>query len=641
MGSEGEVEAENNVQHLPPTEVLDVPFPQTSRRLNASPLPRVDKAKGSRDNVSRTRTPLKLDTQSSLTSSMQSASSIQTPPPTSSSTSRRRAQEMQDSKALRTPEKRSPTKATHNDPFSALTETSPQPFGNINFSPDVLSFANTGPATAPVHTESRLLWETNQDSNAMNIDFSGGDPFASAFAGAEGSGLESFIVTPKQSAVRREIGHSFTHDDSMIGLSSQTQSQQATFLSGIGLSGSPGRSFNDAVDPSLLFSSPSGPSNEPRLATDVNPPIDDFLQPYAHQIHEALRERDDGSRRPAKRRKKPKTDSPAVKLALQTLKDETVSSTDSRRSSSSRSLLDEDSNRAAFPPVLPHQARPRAKVSPTLHHSRRASKSSSGPQRRTSVRLTIGPDGRAQTKTEYVSDQRNASTRSSQSGESSEESSEDEPRLPTASFNQSFGMSKLGLSQPKMARFSIDPKSHSQKSSYASTTGPGRRSSTQATTQRLKRSSPTKSTSVSDNKRKLPFDQISSSATISDMGSRSRGSDSGTETMIDSGDDRGDAQHELKKILRSRSKRQSQTIPGGLQFGAEIPPYSGVQSAYAGYENTSPTTITDPDIATPSTILSQQSQVEGFTRCVCHGHGADGEAMILWYGPFVSVVTIA
>ena len=536
---------------------------------------------------------------------------------------------MRDHQGPRTPDKegghgQSPLKAKGNTPFSAFVDASPQPFGTIGFSPDVLGFTNTGPVTAPTYSQNRLLWDTHHDGNAMNIDFSGEDPFSNAFAGGEGPTLDSLLATPKQPVPRRDVGGSLPHDDSMIGLSTHSQSQQATFLSNVGLDGSPGRSFGGAVDPSLLFSSPSGPLNPPALPLGVNHPVDDFMQPYAHQIHEALRERDDGAQRPAKRRRKPKDDSPAVKLALQTLKDETVSSSESRRSSSSRSILNEDSNRAAFPPLPPSDSRPRKRMSSSVRHGRKSSHAGPNPQRSTSVRLTVNADGRAQAKTEYVEKKKGRSARSTTSGESSDESSAEEQQntTTTTTFTQSFGISKLGLSQPKLARFSVDPKSHSQRSSYASTMASTRRSSMQAAPQRSNKSSPAKTRPASQ-KRSLPLDQVSSSATISERGSHSRGSDSGTETMIDSEDDRGDAQHELKKILRTRSKRQN-PVPGRPRSSY------GAPSAYAGYENISPTTITDPDVATPSTVLSQQSQVGNVTRCVCQSPGADGEAMILW-----------
>ena len=569
---------------------------------------------------------------------MQSASSIQTPPPTSSSTSKRRAQEMQDLRALRTPEKggrneHSPTKGGAQ--YSAITEASPQPFGNLGFSPDVLDFTNTGPATAPAYTQNKILWDSNPETNAMNIDFSGGDLFSNAFATGENSNLDSLLVTPKQTVIPHNLESSFAHDDSMIGLSSNNNSQQATFLSNFGLSTSPGKQLGGAVDPSLLFSSPSGPAHHPTQTFGTDLAMDDLLQPYAHQIHEARREKDDGSQRPAKRRKKPKTDSPAVKLALQNLKGDNISSASSKLSSSSRSIVEDDSNRAAFPPPPQDEIRPRSRAVPGQPHHRRPSQTGSGLQRRTSVRLEIDADGRAQAKTEIIRDKKRPTSRSSSSDDSDEESSEEEQRPINPSFTQSFGISKLGLSQPKLARFSVDPRSHSQKSSYQSTVGPTRRSSMQSSSHRFRGSTPQKT----QGKRSLPSDQKSSSATISEIGSHSRASDSATEPMIDSDDDEngvdhGNAQHELKKILRSRSKRRSQNlgVRSGQQFGPEISRayHNAPVSAYAGYENTSPTTITDPDAITPRTAVSQQNQVEGLTRCVCHSHGGDGEAMILW-----------
>lgn len=89
--------------------------------------------------------------------------------------------------------------------------------------------------------------------------------------------------------------------------------------------------------------------------------------------------------------------------------------------------------------------------------------------------------------------------------------------------------------------------------------------------------------------------------------------------------DGGNAKEALRAILHDRAPpgaRWSVSMSQSQQFHSS-PPMQHQQ----GY-NASPTTITDPDISTPSTDRGS----EGSTRCICNEKSPGGQFMIQWYG---------
>jgi hypothetical protein len=90
----------------------------------------------------------------------------------------------------------------------------------------------------------------------------------------------------------------------------------------------------------------------------------------------------------------------------------------------------------------------------------------------------------------------------------------------------------------------------------------------------------------------------------------------------------GNAQHALRVILQDRSR--STSAQGNRSKATQLqssPPLQ--QSQYALY-NASPTTITDPDLATPSTDRESLSSNMS-TRCVCSSFILDGSVpMVQW-----------
>lgn len=92
----------------------------------------------------------------------------------------------------------------------------------------------------------------------------------------------------------------------------------------------------------------------------------------------------------------------------------------------------------------------------------------------------------------------------------------------------------------------------------------------------------------------------------------------------------GNARQALRAIIQNRSRSASsqggQSSNSSVQFHSSPPVQQGQLS---NYNNASPTTITDPDLATPSTDADSISSKSG-TRCVCHSTSPDGNIMIQW-----------
>lgn len=87
------------------------------------------------------------------------------------------------------------------------------------------------------------------------------------------------------------------------------------------------------------------------------------------------------------------------------------------------------------------------------------------------------------------------------------------------------------------------------------------------------------------------------------------------------------AQQALRAMMLDRSRSaSSHASSSSMQFHSS-PPLQ--QSQLAGY-NASPTTITDPGLATPSTDADSVGS-SGATRCVCNSIPPDGNIMIQWY----------
>ena len=335
------------------------------------------------------------------------------------------------------------------------------------------------------------------------------------------------------------------------------------------------------VDPSLLHSSPSRIAKEIQTTATQHKAIEeDPLQPYAYQIQNLKREQSLKGIGKMRRKQKPTSDSPAVKAALETLREDEVNHRVPRRSSPASS----SSNRASS---VSSRASPKRDVTPWALKAKKADVAAGRSSfktrnhsftsknlyaRRTAVSLTIDASGRARTETHPIDDLHSTPTgsegRSHQSmSDSDSEMTDDDSVIPL----ESTQLSKLSTNgpiqtQPPPSRFSASstPFSHSHKSSsnsvFTSTSHPEGASdisewTNTATPSNLRRSL-SKHHDISDSVRRLR--QLLPSQTKTEEHSKGD-----ADTAMDCEDDfSGTAQHELKKVLKASSskKASSKTI---------------------------------------------------------------------------------
>ena len=205
------------------------------------------------------------------------------------------------------------------------------------------------------------------------------------------------------------------------------------------------------------------------------------------------------------------------------------------------------------------------------------------PKVRTEVRLTVDKKGRARTETVVVGEGKAAATRSNDGYDSSHyESSTDEEEIIIPSRNTSFALPSQPKG-PKLARFETSNRDVRRHSTSASNS----------------------------------YSESSSQQSMVD------GVESEAETVVEEDDESGDATRALRKVMENRKKEQmKQRNPRHHRYASDIRG-SSQYIGYASSSNLSPTTVTDPEGATPSSTRS------GTTRCVCGKQESEG-FMIQW-----------
>lgn len=553
------------------------------------------------------------------------------------------------------------------DVMSGHIEESPLQLGGLQFSPDGFGFPLSGPATAPIYPQQKLFWDPDQNADRMNIDFPTEDPFTLSFGLGTQKGLDPFVSLGEQTTASQLPASSSFNDfdprsshipDGAMSIDLDS-ANQTDFLPSSGLmirSTSPTKLHGKVVNPSLLFSTPGRFPVQPASAQVHH---NDTLQPYAHQIGDAQIESQLSSNKRAKKRRKPDVDSPAVKAALQTLRDENDVHSEVSEEATDRTTFPSRKSRPKNSRVPLQSADVFKNSSSANHSSAHRLEMARQPKKRPVVTLIIDSQGRAKTETKPALDDDGSSSNARKDLESPSEDSEttssSDSTMMILSRPQSFGLPNQKNRNPKLARFVTDSKTHSQKSSYASTLASGSNANILPVLENQHQRRATGHASSTDGQgrphSKHLTDRASSSTTISEDMNNMRDDDrvveSESETeIITSDDDKGDAQYELKKIIRNRAHDRA-AIRSGLKKGLmgethdhgsrpdQLPSrdYSGSLPAKNGrarnlYDSTSPTTMTDPDLPTPST--GRESHVSDTTRCVCHLSEIEGELMILW-----------
>lgn len=647
-GQDLETEIASHVHHLAPNPNLPLPPVEQAKQLSSSPNLSLTSKSGTSHfdstELSKVQKPT-LDT--SVGTSATSAGSMQTPPPTSTSTSRRKLQQAHVDRLIKYSVEKSrrmsfpnPTRDDQASVSTSQVEESPQQFSALQFSPEGFGFPMSGAATAPVYPQHKLFWDPEQGSDTLNMDFAMDDSFAvfgmqknlDPFTSGEdlGSGVQ-FPTSPDFNLLTPS-------NDNLAAFPSTYPESPSRTATSITMARKPSRGH--AVNPSLLFSSPSRPAEVSNAPSTVQTVQDDTLKPYALQLRDAQIEMGmENARRPKRKRGPESGDSPAVKAALQTLREDGVDRAkvkgdlitlgedlSTKRTKSRNSSGNTNDDRTGAPLPL-HKQRSRTNLHTSLQN----------PQtyKRTSVTLTIDASGRAKTETTIMDDARPASRMDVDSDDNSDTSSSSSSTGMVMSQPQSFAYPPSKQKQPSLGRFTGDSRSHSQKSSYTSTRGsnaPGHNLFDPAAKRR-------QSNLYMQSESQSPYRNI--------VG---EDDESEADTVIDTDDDRGDAQSELKKIIRSRSSHkknskrsmwpepknpvtdqrrthQPQDFAGGPYYmhNSMTPGQRGYNDRYS---NISPTTITDPDLATPSTGRTNLSSDS--VRCRCQNSHDDGRLMIQW-----------
>ncbi|MCJ1475467.1 hypothetical protein MMC13_004129 [Lambiella insularis] len=672
LGQNIAAEIASHVHHLSSTPHSPLPQLETNRQLSASPNLRSGKRRRSdaEESVPSPTFGLALDT----SSSMRSAGSMQTPPPTSTSASRRKAQQAQVAKLVQQSAAAGRRmsvpffpKSGNGDSSETQPEASAQQFSTLQFSPDVFEFSLSGPATAPIFPQHKLFWEPKHDEG-MNIDFS--EDLANPFDTPRPPPLDPFVSAHDHTIATQGLASqsflSYSAVGSKTSLSANPCSSfvQTSFVSTAG----PIREHHastrtgvNAVDPSLLFSSP-GRSLQPldTSMASTAPADEDLLQPYAYQIQEAKRERVfEGSTKP-KRKRKPDSDSPAVKAALETLRGDDPGPHKVRRQVTDNVILrtNKDTRPAAallFNESNGHESSGRRRSLAQLNRGKMNCGKHHGPQHRTALALTIDSSGRARTETRTIMNE----TRSGQTEENSmdldgrsdssdSETSTDNSTIAVATSQApsfSFSMEgSRGSRGPRMGQFSQKPISHSSKSSYASIHTSSTYAENWHPTLNTNSTSIAPDTGFGQPRGLVVHDAVQAPRLYGHIDSP--GTEDGAsevETNIEFDERDGSAQYELKKVLRDRQSARKPTLDSrskpkhqsfSLHKKESISRHSkGTSSTHqkkttSNFSGVSPTTISDPDLPTPSSAGG--GSASGNIRCICHNTLNDGQ-MVSWY----------
>lgn len=619
---------EFHVNHFTPNVHLPLPPVEPSRRLSSSPDSLAVKTIASgalrrASSASRATSDNTMDT-----------SQMQTPPPTRDSSSRRKSQQALGAE-LNTPStavpKRLSTPATAGlaQGSDFYTQT-PLQFPGLQFSPDVIQFANAGPMSAPAFPQSRLFWDQNNDGNGMDVDM----PITSDPFGSTPHKLDVPLGWQSFGSPSNQLNLQAYHD--LNGLS--TPNQAAPFLTdSMNMEDKPALSrpnsfisTTSGVDPSLLFSF-SNPTNS-MATTSFGSRLPDVgvshegRQPYEHQIRESNREKE-LARQAKSQHSRTNTSSSSGSVQGLSRPNLQRSNTDSGFRRGKASSVDSRSSGSSAGHHIPRRSSPLKRQSQgsltSIPEIARA---------RPRTRLVIDETGRARTETDPVDDENDnrKNLRSQYPGLWNEEDSDSDSDQPILSRNTSFNIPQPTRRSSKHARADSGlersdsfkmPRSSSMYFENNSFTAP--------------RPGSNFDQGNNQNASGNPFRRYSMSSFSASFGEATQSSN---ETALNPTDSAGDAQGALKKVVEGRLKRNERSAQGTLkahnqrwaQASADLAkPGVNPQMSYDHFSNTfnaSPSTITDPDLATPSTDRSSLSS-EG-TRCVCNSTDYDGQLMI-------------
>ncbi|KAJ5205032.1 Zinc finger PHD-finger [Penicillium cinerascens] len=567
--------------------------------------------------------------------SAKSAASMQTPPPTSAS--RRKIPDFETVNG--SARGNTPRMGNHLETPSRLMGASPRMFGNLHSSPDLFQLASMDPSASPFFPQQRLFWDQDHEQVAADIPLPG-----------TGRINEHVQRPTSQSSMNIHIPQLPTIDGTMdlpdfggFGISSAPPTDAALFPAPF--STSPRIPVAKAEDPSMFLSSPARRFGGPQLTPERRPL--GMRQPYHHQTEESKREEfrraQGGEARPPRSYSSFSEDetedddfTPRGRPGLtRSVTHTAITSSSHRPLSQAGGMMASTSGIRKSPSK--GGASPAKNIRPTPL-GRSNSVATGLPTRSSSVVLRIGRDGRAKTEMQPVDEGPSGLTDpltgmdldgSATESEVDPAEYSDYPVLPRA--QSSFGLfdgsqpplcrSDSGSRPPSKGSYTSISSSHSGRMSpwTGSSRGVSGRSTYRGSPDAIKRT-PKRHSSF------LPSDA-----------SYTRGSVA-SQTLPGDEDDNGDATHALRQVLKDRGRGPRPSTGG---YGARLPrsshTFTHLTSSpprlnsdfdiHPRHSNASPTTLTDPDLATPSTDRNISNPSNG-TRCICNSMDNGGHLMI-------------
>lgn len=568
--------------------------------------------------------------------SVRSAASIQTPPPTS--TSQRKvlgAGNEGEQGFMSSAKKLSAATETQLETPSRVIASSPHLFANFQNSPDFFQFSSIDSSASPFFPQQKLFVE--QDVNNLSSQVSA-DPFSdmpNAFTTSQAQTLE----VPPLPAMQGSLDlHDFSTDVS-FGIGATAPADAALFPTPF--STSPRVSITKAEDPSLFLSSPARRFGPPQSIPEPRTAPRAARQPYHHQNEEAKREQLRRANRPHNQSLsrsfsddgEDEEDEDFTPRAASTLRPGLARSKTTTAVTSLNSHMRQQSQQSFASSLAStsgvKKTPTKGRVSPvkTMRQTLPRTSSSCLPARSQSLILKIDKDGRAKTELQAGGGFTGLTDPIS---EMDMDGSITESEADSAEFSDvPFGFPTSSLTRPNVGRTGSLSRPNS-KSSFASSTS-GRRSPWADPKQRRPQSAV------------IPSEWMNTPRRFSTPGNANftRQSSSTASTLPDPEEDSGDAQHALRQVLAgrarnstigrhatSRSMKMRMPVSQSMNHLRSSPP--GISGAFdlSSGEATSPTTLTDPDLATPST--GRHSNPSNGTRCICKSLDNGGHLMIQW-----------
>lgn len=593
--------------------------------------------------------------------SAKSAASMQTPPP--SSASRRKVTGLGDF----TRDHDAP--GSHLETPSRFMGSSPRMFANLQSSPDLFQLGAVDPAASPFFPQEKLFWEDPIDetgneaglSGTSNVDLLGANNSTESlhqhhhnlhYSNHAMQGHHHPVI-PQLPTIEGQVdlpgfnvgGFGVAHT------TAPTAPTDAAFFPAP-FSTSPRLPSTRAEDPAMFLSSPARRFGGPQPTPDRRRVS---RQPYHHQTEESKREqlRRVQSVHPTLEPEADDDDEDdfTPRLARPGLS-RSLTHTAATSSSSRASLGQPGGMMASTSGIRKSPSKGRlSPMKPIRNPLPRSHSVAAGlPAQASSVVLKVGKDGRAKAEMETVPEVPSSTGLSDPMGTMDLDGSTTEseydgaeysdypPVPPPLSRNPSFAFSDAG--RPAFPRSDSGSRPHS-KGSYASSVGSGhsgraspwRPGSARGLVRRPQ--NPYRPSSSNDWRRTPSKRQPPGVNSDFTYGSASSGSDAFAEPEEES----GDAQQALRKVLRERGRNPK---PHTIGFGprsnpssrslthlrSSPPPRFGADMDFHPRLDSSPTTVTDPDIATP--ITNRYSNPSNGTRCVCQSMDNGGHLMIQW-----------